>query len=56
MLDVSYFDAPSAVSSILLTAAKGYFVKIRITQPGKVADAEERALRPLLEAIGQTLL
>ncbi|WP_437760815.1 hypothetical protein [Sorangium sp. So ce1389] len=56
VLDVSFFDAPSAVSSILLTAAKGHFVKIRITQPGKAADAEERALRPLLGAIGQTLL
>ena len=56
VFELSYFDGPSTPSSILLTAAKGHFVKIRITQPGKAADAEERALRPLLEAIGRALL
>lgn len=55
VLDLSYFEGPPTRSSILLTAAKGHFVKIRITQPGKVGDVEERALRPLLEAIGRAL-
>lgn len=55
LLSLSYFDGPPTVSSILVTAAKDHFVKIRITQPGTAAEAEERALRPLLEAIGRAL-
>jgi hypothetical protein len=44
------------VSSILVTAAENHFVKIRITQPGAAAEEEDRALRPLLDAIGRALL
>lgn len=56
VLKLTYLEpSPPTVSSILLTAAKDHFVKIRITQPGTNMREEERALAPLLEAIGESL-
>ena len=55
ILRIDSFDAEPVRSLILVTAAKGHVVKIRITQPGSDLSREDSLIRPVLEAIGTTL-
>lgn len=55
VMNVALVDGPEALASVLVTAAKGWIVKIRLTQPGIDVDAEERLTKPLLDAIATVL-
>lgn len=56
VLRLENLDGPQTISTILLTGAKGHFVKFRITQSGLDSDGETKTLRPLLNALGKALL
>lgn len=54
LLDI--VGGPRVLSTVLVTGAQDHFVKVRITQPGVDLDQESKALRPVLNAIGEALL